>query len=342
MKLLTFKKGGVFSFNGTPVGQAGVLLGTNDILDLSSARCFSSLACWIPNSVRGILEAGEEGLEIVARVVREVEDASDSERDDLRQQGVLLPIESTTLLAPVPQPSLILSIGLNYGKHLEEMGTPKPSQPSAFIKTSTAVIGPGAPIILPTQCPDMVDFEGEFSLIMGRTCHNVAAKDAMTYVAGYTIANDVSARNWAGKTKTAKAPMDAVHAWGMNIMGKQLPTFCPMGPYLVTRDDIVDPHNLNLTTTLNGTVMQSSNTQDLIFQIPDLIVYFSKWYQFRPGDVITTGSPSGVGFGRDPKIFMKPGDVIAIEVEGLGRLSNHVHATDDKLTRKRSKSSKQL
>ena len=146
----------------------------------------------------------------------------------------------------------------------------------------------------------------------------------MDYVAGYTIVNDVSARNWVGGTKMAKQPMDAVHSWTRNLMGKQLPTFCPMGPVLVTRDEIADPHELKLTTTLNGEVMQSANTNDLVFQLPELIAYFSQWYQFLPGDVITTGSPGGVGFARDPQVFMKAGDVVAITVDGVGTLSNPI------------------
>ena len=327
MKLLTFVKHND-AIDRPSAGRAGALLSTDEILDLSLARTSPSLARWIPDSVRHILEAGEEGLEYVRRLVGEVEEVTDSEREALRERSALLPLETTQLLAPVPRPTLVLSAGMNYGQHLKEMGTPKPPHPSAFIKTSTAVIGPGAPIILPPQFPDMVDYEGEFSFIFGRACHNVAADDALNYVAGYTIVNDVSARDWAAGTQTAKRPMEAVHAWWRNLMGKQLPTFCPMGPVLVTRDEIADPHELKLTTTLNGEVMQSANTNDLVFQLPELIAYFSQWYQFLPGDVITTGSPGGVGFARDPQVFMKAGDVVAITVDGVGTLSNPIVATD--------------
>jgi len=328
MKLLTFQRNGELPTHGSPTGRAGVLLSSDEILDLSLARNSPSLACWIPASVSGILEAGQEGLEFIRRLVEEVEVATESERERLRERGALLPLATTQLLAPIPQPALVLSTGMNYGQHLKEMGSPIPPYPYAFIKTTNAVIGPDAPIILPSQCPDMVDFEGEFSFIFGRLCHNVAAEDAMDYIAGYTIVNDVSARDWVATAHGAKEPMKAVHAWGLNLMGKQLPTFSPMGPVLVTRDEIADPHELNLTTTLNGEVMQSANTNDLVFQLPELIEYFSKWYLFRPGDVITTGSPSGVGFARDPKVFMKAGDVVAITIDGVGTLSNPIVAAD--------------
>jgi acylpyruvate hydrolase len=328
MKLVTFAGNGDPGSLGRPSRmKAGALLNTTEILDFSLAQAvpsLPSLARWIPDSIVEILKAGQEGLDFVRKVVDEVEEGSESIREALRDRGALLPLAKAHLLAPVPRPTLVLSTGMNYRQHLREMGTPPPPEPMAFIKTSGAVIGPETPIVLPPQFSDMVDFEGEFSFIFGKTCHNVSAKDGMDYVAGYTIVNDVSARNWAAGTQTAKEPMEAVHAWWVNLMGKQLPTFCPMGPCLVTREEIPDPHNLELITTLNGKVMQSANTNDLIFKLPDLIAYFSKWYRFQPGDVITTGSPSGVGFARNPKIFMKAGDVVAIKVEGVGTLSNPI------------------
>ena len=329
MKLLTISKYGDLLTGMKSFGQAGVLLSTGEVLDLSLARSSFSLTRWIPDSVQSILEGGEEGLEIVHRLVNEVEEATESKREGLRERGVLLPFATTPLLAPVPQPTLIFSAGGNYASHQEEMEgmrSQKPAHPEGFIKSTTAVTGSGAPIILPRQFPDMVDFEGEFSLVFGRVCHNVDAEDAMDYVAGYTIINDVSARNWAEGTIDAKNPLEAVRAWRLNTMGKQFPTFCPMGPVLVTRDEIADPHSLNLTTTLNGKVMQSANTSDLLFRLKELIAYFSQWYKFQPGDVMSTGTPSGVGFGRSPKIFMKAGDVVSIQVDGIGTLSNPIVA----------------
>jgi 2-keto-4-pentenoate hydratase/2-oxohepta-3-ene-1,7-dioic acid hydratase in catechol pathway len=206
-----------------------------------------------------------------------------------------------------------------YAKHLEEMGVPIPRHPVGFIKSSHAVIGPGAPIVLPQEFPDMVDLEGEFAFVLGRACHRVGAGEALDYVAGYTIVNDVSARNWVEEFLASKDPF-------FNILGKQLPTFCPMGPALVTPEEVPDPHGLDLTTTLNGEVMQSANTRDLLFTVADLIAFYSRWYAFQPGDVITTGSPPGVGYGRDPKVFMKPGDVVSVTIDRLGTLSNAVVA----------------
>jgi 2-keto-4-pentenoate hydratase/2-oxohepta-3-ene-1,7-dioic acid hydratase in catechol pathway len=306
-------------------GRAGALIG-DDILDLGRAAPAIPIAGWIPASVRRILEGGDEGLDIVRRVIDKANGKS-AIAAHLREQGALTPASSTRLMAPIPDPSCIWSCGMNYGEHLKEMNTPIPDQPTGFVKSSSAIIGPGAPIVLPKQCPEMVDFEGEFSFVIGRECHNVGEAEAMDYVAGYTIVNDVSARDWVAGVFAVSGTMPAIHAWELNILGKQLPTFSPMGPVMVTRDEIKDPHDLDLKTTLNGQVMQSTNTDDLVFGLPRLIAHFSRWMRFRPGDVFTTGSPSGVGYGRKPKLFMKPGDTVAVTVEGVGTLSNPIVAS---------------
>ena len=321
MKLLTI--------DAAPVGHAGVIMGDDEVLDLAALPADDSLARWVPETVRGILEAGEQGLECIRRIVGIVEGSTEGELGRLRETGGLRPFATTPLLATVPDPRFILSAGMNYGRHLEEMsGTPKPKYPTAFIKVRESLTGSGKPILVPPQCPDMIDFEGEFTIVMGATCHNVTEEDALNYIAGYTIANDVSARDWVPEFFGAEGKFDAIHTWERNIMGKNLPTFTPCGPVMTTSDEIADPHDLQLTTTLNGEVMQSTKTDDLIYNVPQIVSYFSKWYRFRPGDLITTGSPSGVGFGRDPKVFMKPGDTVEIEVEGIGKLSNPVVAAD--------------
>jgi 2-keto-4-pentenoate hydratase/2-oxohepta-3-ene-1,7-dioic acid hydratase in catechol pathway len=269
--------------------------------------------------VRGILAAGDGGLDAVRRTV----DAADANRDRLRETGALRPFADAPLLPPIPDPNLILSEGLNYRRHLEEMsGTPTPPNPTAFVKAASSLNGSGKPIPVPPQCPDMIDFEGEFTFVVGRRCHNVPVEDAMSHIGGYTICNDVSARDWVGEVFAAEAKFGIIQAWERNIMGKQLPGFTPCGPVMVTADEIADPHDLQLTTTLNGEVVQSTKTDDLIFGVAEILSYFSRWYRFEPGDLFTTGSPAGVGFGRDPKLFMKPGDRIEVEVEGIGRLSN--------------------
>lgn len=308
-------------------GHAGVLAGDDEILDLVALGGVSARARLVPGSVRGILAAGDDGLDIVRRCIGEVEAMAGGERDALREAGILRPFATTPLHAPVPDPKLVLSAGLNYGRHLAEMkGTPTPGNPTAFIKAASSLTGSGKPIVVPPQCADMIDYEGEFCFVFGRQCHNVGIDEAMDYVAGYTIANDVSARDWVQEVFESDGSFESIHAWERNIMGKQLPTFTPCGPVLATRDEIADPHDLQLSLTLNGEVMQSTGTDDLIYKLPELIAYFSQWYRFEPGDVVTTGSPAGVGFGRDPKIFMKPGDLVEVTLEGVGTLSNRLVA----------------
>ena len=308
-----------------PKSHIGVLVGEDIVLDLAALSVILPAATLVPSSMRALLEAGAAGLETVAHCLAQVDSMDDDEKSILVDAGILCPLSEVSLLAPIPNPKLILSVGLNYWKHLEEMaGTPTPKYPAAFIKTRDSLSGSGNPIIVPTQFPDMLDYEGELCFVFGEQCHNVSAGEAMTYVAGYTIANDVSARNWVGEVFESKETFPAIHAWERNINGKQLPGFTPCGPVLVTKDEIPDPDNLQMTLTLNGEVMQSTKTDDMIFKLPELISYFSQWYQFNPGDIVTTGSPAGVGFGRNPKVFMKPGDTVEVEVEGIGVLSNMI------------------
>jgi len=232
--------------------------------------------------------------------------------------------KNVRLLAPIPNPGLILSVGMNYGEHLKEMKTPVPEKPAAFTKSVASIIGPDAPIRLPASHPNMVDWEGEFSVVIGKPCHRVKAAQALDHVAGYTLVNDVSARDWVAPIFSASGIMGPIHAWEHNLLGKMFPTFCPMGPAIATADEIPDPTNVKLQTRLNGSVMQDANTDDLVFGVAELIEYYSQFYLFKPGDVITTGSPSGVGYGRDPKVFMKAGDVVEVEVPAIGILRNPV------------------
>lgn len=306
-----------------PNGRAGAVIGA-EIVDLGCAARATGIAPWLPESVRAILAGGVEALDGARRIVDAVAGGREGERERLREDGALRPIAAIRLLAPIPDPALLLSCGMNYGAHLKEMNTPVPKQPTAFIKLASSITGPGWPILVPPQCPDMIDFEGEFSFVLGRSCHNVSAAEAMECVAGYTIVNDVSARDWVAGFFVSEGRMEAMHSWELNILGKQLPSFSPMGPVLVTKDEVPDPHRLHLETRLNGRIMQDTNTDDLVFKIPALIEHYSRWYRFRAGDVVTTGSPSGVGFARNPKVFMKPGDTIAITVEGVGTLENPV------------------
>ena len=228
------------------------------------------------------------------------------------------------LRAPVPDPSLVLSVGMNYHEHLAEMKTPVPEKPAAFTKSVASIIASEEPIKVPPSNPSMLDWEGEFSVVIGKPCHRVKASQALDYVFGYTLVNDVSARDWVAPIFKAQGIMGPIHAWEHNLLGKMFPTFCPMGPCIVTRDEIADPANVQIQTRLNGKVMQDANTDDLVFSVVQLIEYYSQFYRFLPGDVITTGSPSGVGFGRNPKVFMKPGDVVEVEVKQIGILRNPI------------------
>ncbi|HXQ53461.1 MAG TPA: fumarylacetoacetate hydrolase family protein [Stellaceae bacterium] len=299
-----------------PGGRPGVVVG-DDVLDFALAAPVLPLAGWVPPAMPALLAAGSEGLDLVRRLVDRV--ASGGVAARLKEAGALRPLASLALLAPVPRPGIVLSHGRAYKSHLKEMNSKGEDEPHAFMKNVNAIIGPGAPIVLPPQCPAMVDLEGEFSVVFGAPCHNVSEAEAMNYVAGYTIINDVSARDWVESFQKTKDP-------DQNRMGKQLPTFCPMGPVIATKDEIADPNDVHMVTTLNGKVMQDSNTSDLIWNIPQLIAYYARWYRFMPGDVMTTGSPAGVGYGRNPKVFMQPGDVVTATVEPVGTLSNPVRA----------------
>ena len=242
------------------------------------------------------------------------------------QRGPRYPCRNVRLRAPIPDPGLVLSVGMNYHEHLREMKTPVPEKPAAFTKSVASIIASGEPIEVPPSNPDMLDWEGEFSVVIGKPCHRVSAARALDYVFGYTLVNDVSARDWVAPIFQAKGTMGPIHAWEHNLLGKMFPTFCPMGPCIVTKDEIPDPANVRIQTRLNGKVMQDASTDDLVFGVARLIEYYSQFYLFQPGDVITTGSPSGVGFGRDPKVFMKPGDVVEVEVKQIGTLRNPVEA----------------
>ena len=302
------------------------VIAANDILDLRACAAVIPAAQLVPGSVRGILEGGDAAMNLARSLLDQAMGGKQSVREALRASGALVRRKDAKLAAPIPDPNMILSGGMNYHEHLKEMNTPVPDKPVAFVKSQAAIIGPGESIVLPRGHAKMVDWEGEFSAVIGRPCHKVRAREALKYVAGYTIINDVSARDWVAPIFKSTGIMGPIHAWEHNLLGKQFPTFCPLGPALVTKDEIRNPDKLKLTTRLNGRVMQSANTDDLVFSVAKLIEYYSQFYLFRPGDIITTGSPSGVGYGRNPKVFMKAGDVVAVTVKEIGTLSNPVVA----------------
>ncbi|OQY60377.1 MAG: 5-carboxymethyl-2-hydroxymuconate isomerase [Desulfobacteraceae bacterium 4572_88] len=233
---------------------------------------------------------------------------------DLQDTGRQVRVKK--LLTPL-QPSVILCIGLNYRHHAEETGAELPKYPALFMKNPAAFNHPGDPIILPPICmdPPEVDYEAELAVVIGKTAKNVPASDALDYVLGYTAGNDVSARRWQKHSGA-----------GQWVRGKSFDTFCPLGPVLVTPDEIPDPQTLPLKSVLNGNTMQESNTSDMIFPVAELIEYLSSGMTLLPGTVIMTGTPSGVGFVRQPPVFLQPGDVVEIAIEGISSLVNPVAA----------------
>ncbi len=216
------------------------------------------------------------------------------------------------LLAPIPRPGKILCLGLNYRDHAAESGAQVPSEPVIFSKASTSVIGPHQAIRIP-KTSDQIDYEVELAVVIGQRARNVAAADAMAYVAGYTVLNDVTARDY-----------QRVRGGGQWTLAKSFDTFCPLGPWMVTADDVPEPHALRLQCVINGETMQSSDTSQMIFTVPQIIEYLSAVLTLEPGDVIGTGTPPGVGFARKPPRFLRPGDAVECTVEGIGTLVNRV------------------
>ncbi|MBN2308601.1 MAG: fumarylacetoacetate hydrolase family protein [Candidatus Hydrogenedentes bacterium] len=214
---------------------------------------------------------------------------------------------------PPVQPTAILCIGLNYRKHAEEGGAAIPEYPVLFLKNPAAATGHGQPIRLPKVCEKEVDYEAELAVIIGKTARNVPEEAALDYVLGYTAANDVSARIW-----------QSVKGGSQWNRGKGFDTFAPLGPVLVTPDEIPNPNALAIRTELNGAEMQSSNTADMIFDVPTLISFLSEDTTLLPGTVILTGTPEGIGWARNPKVLLKAGDSVTIEIQGIGRLTNPV------------------
>ncbi len=221
-----------------------------------------------------------------------------------------VPLASVRLMAPISRPPKLICIGLNYRDHAAETNMAIPTVPTVFAKFSTAIIGPGDDIVLP-KASAKPDYEAEFAFVIGKGGRHIAASEWRDHVFGYTILNDVSARDYQMATSQ----------W---TMGKTFDTFAPMGPYLVTADEIADPHALDISLTLNGKVMQNSNTRNLIFRVPDLVAFLSSAFTLEPGDVVSTGTPGGVGFARKPPVYLQPGDEVVIRVQGLGELRNPV------------------
>ena len=232
---------------------------------------------------------------------------------DRQPGGEAVALEEASLHPPIARPEKIVAIGLNYEDHAAETGAEIPDKPVVFTKYPNTIIGPGAPIRIPPIC-EQVDFEAELAVVVGRRAKNVSELEALDYVFGYTNANDVSARDLQ------------FSEGGQWTRSKSIDTFLPLGPYVATRDEVPDPQNLYIRTILNGETVQDGTTSRMIFTVAELVSFLSQGMTLEPGDVIITGTPPGVGMARDPQLWMKPGDEVSIEIEGLGTLTNPVEA----------------
>ena len=293
MKLIVFRKR-TSQANAGLGYRVGALLDNNQIADLTPEFLANGL------SAADILKCFDLSLDFLTPATTAINSGTAHifERNEIE------------LYAPVPRPGKIVCIGLNYRDHAEESGMAIPTSPIVFSKFPTAIIGPDSAIELPLESAE-VDYEAELAVIIGRKARQISAADAMNFVFGYTNFNDVSAR-------------DLQFADGQWQRGKSCDTFAPMGEYVATKDEILDPHRLQISFRLNGETLQDSTTAQMIFRIPELIEFISRTITLEPGDVIATGTPPGVGFARDPKIFLRAGDVAEVKIEGLGVLKNSV------------------
>jgi len=273
--------------------RLGVVIGDR-IVDVQRAAASFGQETKAFTSTLALLEAGEGALAFVR---------------GLKSHNNALSLPTVHLDCPVASRKIV-AVGLNYKDHAIEAGLKIPGAPLCFAKFTSSLSGPFDPIQLPAE-DSQVDFEGELGVIIGRKARRVAEGDAMRYVAGYVVFNDVSARKWQFDD-------------GQWTRGKSCDTFAPNGPFLVTADEVPDPGALRITTRVNGEIMQDSNTNQLIFNVQKLVSYFSNSFTLDPGDMIATGTPAGVGFSRKPPLYLKDGDLVEVEIEGVGRISNRV------------------
>jgi acylpyruvate hydrolase len=310
MKLVTFSR-------GRDVRLGALFL--EEVVDLHRAYCaalhdcgnFDELAVAdlrVPPELQDLLRGGETSMVAARQALR----FAAKSREMGRTGELFHSIADVDLLPPIRRPGKVICVGLNYRSHLAEIGEDAPAYPILFNKATTSLIGHGQSIVLPSLSRQ-VDYEGELAVVIGRRGKYIPEESALAYVAGFTCANDVSAHDIEFRTSQ----------W---TSGKMLDTFCPLGPALVTRDEVPDPGFLRLRTILNGQVAQDARTSDMIFSVPFLISYISSLATLEPGDIILTGTPAGIGCNQQPQVFLQPGDRIRVEIDGIGTLSNPVIA----------------
>ena len=318
MKLVTFESGGedrVGALQGNFVVDIGLAidllrsgtLGLEPRPELQKAVNTVVAGGASPRHMIDLLERGEAWR----RALREILEAVTASREPSSlPQGVCLPLEKVRLRAPLPRPGKIVCVGLNYESHRAEQGLKSPARPVFFLKSANTICGPGDPIVLPPNSTE-VDYEAEFAVVIGKRGKGIPEEKVFEHIAGYTILNDVSAR-------------DMQYGDRQWFRGKSCDTFAPTGPCIVTADEIPDPNSLRISLTLSGRTMQDSNTHDLIFKIPFLVSYLSQSLTWEAGDLLSTGTPGGVGHYRKPPVYLKPGDTVSVTVEGIGTLTNPV------------------
>lgn len=315
MKLVRFRNGdtdciGVVE-GGRVIDVEGALAAAMIGAGMSHELAAAEAAARVPRSMKEFLTGGGPLLQ----VAREAVSFAVADPDHLLAgQPISSPLASTPLLCPIGDPQKIMCIGQNYRDHCEEQNQPLPERAILFAKFASALTHPGAPIVLPTVS-DKVDYEAELAFVIGKRARNVSEEEAKDYVGGYMCFDDVSARD------IQLHP--AEKQW---IRGKSPDTFAPCGPWLVTADEVADPHDLDIQLTLNGEVMQKSNTSNLIFGVYYLVSHLSRTMTLEPGDIVATGTPGGVGAFRNPPVWLKPGDEVSVSIEGLGTLTNPVAA----------------
>lgn len=303
MRLVTY------TFRGTT--RLGAMSGDGEVIDLARASARGTGAP-VPDDMLALLQQGDGGMRAARQALAAGQEHARRSRIQALAAGVLFETREAgfQLEAPLRRPGKVLAIGLNYRDHAAESKMEIPKQPVVFSKVSSCITGPGMPIYRP-RVSAALDWEGEFCFVIGRRARHVKAADALDYVAGYTVGDDVSVRDWQFHSGT----------W---MMGKGFDTHGPLGPWIVTRDEIPDPSSLEIRTWVNGQLKQHSNTNQLIFGVGAIVEYLSQAFTLEPGDVVFTGTPAGVGASKRPPEWLKAGDTVRIEIAGIGVLENPV------------------